>query len=146
MTSIFLSLYRSVKASMQHLNAAGSRHSVVMSQNKMPFFGKSGTPRIEFATSSFFSSSNMVPGFCCSDTTEVRLRFLIVGQRACGNPVLSAGFRQGNRDGKQLVTNMQLTCGCSVRSSDGSKRLQNMLRNQALCWITNPYCSQKDCM
>lgn len=76
MTSIFWSLYRSVNASMQHRKAAGSRQSVVMSQNKMPFFGKFGTPRMEFATSSFFSSSSMVPDGCCSDTTEARLCLL----------------------------------------------------------------------
>ena len=92
MTSIFLSLYRSVNASMQHLKAAGSRHSVVMSQNKIPFFGKSGTPRMEFATSSFFSSSNILPGVCSWDTTEVLLGFVSVGKRACQNRLLPYGF------------------------------------------------------
>ena len=82
MTSILSSLYRSVKASMQHLKAAGSRHSVVMSQNKMPFFGKSGTPRMEFATSSFFSSSNIVPGVCSWDSIGVLLGLFSFDKRA----------------------------------------------------------------
>ena len=92
---------------MQHLKAAGSRQSVVMSQNKIPFFGKSGIPRIEFATSSFFSSSNIVPGVCCFDTTKARRGLLAVGKRGCDNPVLPAGFLQGKSDVKQLLANMQ---------------------------------------
>lgn len=96
---------------MQHLKAAGSRHSVVMSQNKMPFFGKSGTPRIELATSFFFSSSNIVPDVCCPDTTTVCLGLLTVGQRARGNCVISGGFMQVQIKPDQLLANMQPNYG-----------------------------------
>ena len=103
---------------MQHLKAAGSRHSVVMSQNKIPFFGKSGTPRIEFATSSFFSFSNIAPGVCCCDTTIERLG-LLAGERVCDNSclklVLQAGVSQGQGDRNQLRTNMRPQIHCRFR-------------------------------
>ena len=85
---------------------------------------------MEFATSSFFSSSNIVPGVCSWDTTEVLLGFLSVTKRACENRMLNNGFRHGKGDGNQLLTNMQPNCGRAVRSSDVLKRLQHMLRNQ----------------
>lgn len=92
---------------MQHLKAAGSRHSVVMSQNNIPFFGKSGTPRMAFATSSFLSFSNIVP----SDSTTARLG-LLTGERFCDkdllSPVLKLCLLQGKGDGSLLRTNMRI--------------------------------------
>ena len=72
---------------MQHLKAAGLRQRVVISQNKMPFFGKSGTPLIELATRFFLSSNSMMSALCCPDARIRRagLDRLTAAEKVCGS-------------------------------------------------------------
>ncbi len=108
MTSIFWSLYRSAKASIQHLKAAGLRQRVVMSQNMMPFFGKSGTPLMELATSSFFSSNNMASALFCPDTTKARPQRRKGAGNVSGGPVRDVCLMLRRREGGELrYVNMQ---------------------------------------
>mmetsp|Transcript_15685 Transcript_15685/g.42547 ORF Transcript_15685/g.42547 Transcript_15685/m.42547 type:complete len:226 (-) Transcript_15685:2208-2885(-) len=60
MTSTFWSLYCCTKRSMVYWKAVGFSRMVVTSQNRMPFFGKSGTPRIEALMASLFSASETI--------------------------------------------------------------------------------------
>lgn len=87
-----------------------------MSQNMMPFLGKSGTPLMELATSCFLSSSNMVSALCCCcpDTENARLDRPNAAGLLCGgrwrDVLLAAGKRQGDA---LRFTNMRRELGCA---------------------------------
>lgn len=50
---------------MEYLNAVGSRQRVVMSQNRIPGFGKFGMPLMESAIDFFLDSMEAIGEKCC---------------------------------------------------------------------------------